>query len=87
LHVGWHRENKKISAYHVFRKYRLKTIYSGTNFSSFLDFRLILFITAQSIFAVEPSAWASWKGILMENITKIKTTKTTKTTFFFTWGH
>jgi hypothetical protein len=43
-----------ISAYHVFRKYRLKNIYSGTNFSIFFDFRLILSITAQSIFAVEP---------------------------------
>jgi hypothetical protein len=27
---------------------------------------------AQSIFAVEPSAWARWKGILIENITKIE---------------
>jgi hypothetical protein len=40
-------KKQKIPAYHVFRKYRLKTIYSGTNFSSFLDFRLILSITAQ----------------------------------------
>jgi hypothetical protein len=32
-------KKQKISAYHVFCKYRLKTIYSGTNFSSFLDFR------------------------------------------------
>jgi hypothetical protein len=57
-------------AYHVFQKYRLKTVYSGTNFSSFPDFRLILSITAQSIFAIEPSA--RWKGILKENFTKIK---------------
>jgi hypothetical protein len=34
---------KKKSAYHVFRKHHLKTIYSGTNFSSFLDFRLYTF--------------------------------------------
>jgi hypothetical protein len=47
-------------------------MYSGTNFSNFLDFRVILSITAQSIFAVEPSVWARWKGILIENITKIK---------------
>jgi hypothetical protein len=60
-----------IPAYHVFRKNRLKTIYSGTHFSSFLDFRLIFSITTQSIFAVEPSVWARWKGILIENITKI----------------
>jgi hypothetical protein len=58
--------------YYDFRKYRLKIIYSGTNFSSFLDFRLILSITAQSIFAVELSVWARWKGILIDNITKIK---------------
>jgi hypothetical protein len=31
----------------------------------------MLSITAQSIFPVEPSAWARWKGILIENITKI----------------
>jgi hypothetical protein len=63
---------QKIWAYHVFRKYRLKTIYSGTNFSSFLDFRLILSITAQSIFAAEPSSWARWKGISIDNFTKMK---------------
>jgi hypothetical protein len=57
-------------AYHVFRKYRLKSIYSGTNFLSFLDFRFILSITAQSIFALEPSAWPRWKGILIDNFTK-----------------
>jgi hypothetical protein len=73
-------KKQKISAYHVFRKHRHKTIYSGTNFSSFLDVRLILSVTAQSIFAVEPSAWERWKGILRENITK--TTKTKTTTFF-----
>jgi hypothetical protein len=44
LLICWHL---KTTAYHVFRKYRLKTIYIGTNFSSFLDFRLILSITAQ----------------------------------------
>jgi hypothetical protein len=81
LHVCWH---KKILAFHVFRKYRLKTIYGGTNFSSFLNFRLILSITAQSIFTVEPSAWARWKCILIENITKIKNNNNF---FFFTWGH
>jgi hypothetical protein len=70
-------QKPKISAYHVFRKYRLKTIYSGTNFLSFLDFPLILSITTQSIFVVEPSAWARWKRILIENITKNKN-KTTK---------
>jgi hypothetical protein len=37
LHVCWHKKN--IWAYYFFRKYRLKTIYSGTNFSSFLGFR------------------------------------------------
>jgi hypothetical protein len=41
LHVWWHKKNK-ISAYHVFRKYHVKTIYSGSNFSNFRDFRLIL---------------------------------------------
>jgi hypothetical protein len=60
-------KKQKISAYYVFRKYRLKIIYSGTNFSSFLDVRLILSITAQSVFAVKLSAWARWKGILIEN--------------------
>jgi hypothetical protein len=44
--------------------YRLKTIYSGANFSLVLDPRRILSITAHSIFAVESSAWARWKGIL-----------------------
>jgi hypothetical protein len=34
--------------------------------------RVKLSITAQSMFAVEPSVWARWKGILIENITKIK---------------
>jgi hypothetical protein len=34
-------KKQKIWAFLVFRKYRLKTIYSGTNFSSFLDFRVI----------------------------------------------
>jgi hypothetical protein len=61
-------KKQKISALHVFQKYTQKTIYSGINFSSFLDFRLILSITAQSIFAVEPSAWTRSKGILIENI-------------------
>jgi hypothetical protein len=74
-------KKQKISAFHVIQKYRLKTIYSGTNFSSLLDFRLILSITAQSIFAVEPSAWARWIGISIENFTKIKTT-----TFFVLLG-
>jgi hypothetical protein len=66
LHVCWHK--KKIWAYHVFRKYRLK-LFIGTKFSSFLDFRLILSITAQSIFAVE-NCWKGWKGILIDNFTK-----------------
>jgi hypothetical protein len=39
----------------------------GTNFSSFLDCRFILSITAQSNFAAEPSAWARSKGISIEN--------------------
>jgi hypothetical protein len=63
-------KKQKISEYHVFRKYRLNIIYSDTNFSSFLDFRVILSITAPSIFAAEPSAWVRWKGILIENIKK-----------------
>jgi hypothetical protein len=42
---------------------------------TFLDFLLILSITAQSIFAVEPSTRARWKGILIKNITKIKNKK------------
>jgi hypothetical protein len=33
-------------------------------------FDLLLYITAQSIFAIEPDAWARWKGILIENIKK-----------------
>jgi hypothetical protein len=37
--------------------------HSGTNFSSFLNFRVILSITAQSIFVVEASALACRKGI------------------------
>jgi hypothetical protein len=41
-------KKQKISAYHIFRLYRLKSICSGTNFSSFLDFRLILSITVHS---------------------------------------
>jgi hypothetical protein len=53
---------------HVFQKYRI--IFSGTNFSRFLDSRLILSISAQSIFAVEPSVWARWTGILTEKIKK-----------------
>jgi hypothetical protein len=31
---------------------------------------VILSITAQSIFVEEPSAWACWKGILIENFEK-----------------
>jgi hypothetical protein len=31
-------KKQKISAYHVFQKYRLKTIYSGTNFSSYTSY-------------------------------------------------
>jgi hypothetical protein len=42
-----------------------------------LDFRLILSITAQLIFAVEPTIWARWKGILIDNITKIKNNNNT----------
>jgi hypothetical protein len=57
---------KKLSANYVFRKYRLKTIYNRTNFSRYLDSQLILFVTAQSIFTVEPSAWVRWKGILLD---------------------
>jgi hypothetical protein len=37
-------------------------------------------ITAQSIFAVKPSAWARWKGILIENI--IKNNKNSNNNFF-----
>jgi hypothetical protein len=81
LHVCWQKQ--KICVIHAFRKYRLKTIYSGTNFSSFLDFRVILSITAQSIFALEPSVWARWKGILRENITKIKNKKNNNNNFLF----
>jgi hypothetical protein len=33
-----------------------------------LDVRVILSIKAQSVFGLEPSAWARWKGILIENI-------------------
>jgi hypothetical protein len=58
LHFCWHKK-QKIYAYQVFQKYRLKNIYSGTNI------RVILSITAQSIFAVKASAWARWKGILL----------------------
>jgi hypothetical protein len=69
---------QKISAYHVFRKYRLITIYSGTNLSRFLVSRLLLSITWPvteidwpSIFAVNPSAWFNGK-------------KTTTFLFYFT---
>jgi hypothetical protein len=34
--------------------------------------RDVLYFIAQSIFAVEPSAWARWKGILIKNILKNK---------------
>jgi hypothetical protein len=61
-------------------------IYSSTNFSSFLDFRVIFSITAQSIFLVEASAWACWKGILKENFKKIKKNKKKTTTTFFLLG-
>jgi hypothetical protein len=37
-----------------------------------LDFRLILSIAAQSIFAIEPSGWACWKGITIDNLKKRK---------------
>jgi hypothetical protein len=50
--------------------------------SSFLDFRLILSITAQSIFAVEPSVWARWKDILLDIITKIKNNNNSNNFFF-----
>jgi hypothetical protein len=43
------RKKQKIYAYYVFRNYRLKNIYSGTNFSRFLDSRLILLITHSSV--------------------------------------
>jgi hypothetical protein len=71
-------------ALHDFLKYRLKTIYSGAKFSSFLDFRLLLSITAQTILAVEPTA--RWEGILIENITKIKNKKNNNNIFFFLLG-
>jgi hypothetical protein len=89
LHVSWQKKKQKMSVSlytHVFRKYHLKTIYSGTSFSSFLDFRLILSITALSIFGVEPSAWARLKGILIENITKIKYKKNNYNRIFFVLG-
>jgi hypothetical protein len=70
-----------------FSKILSKKYLSGTNFSSFLDLRVILSITAQSIFPIEPSAWARWKDILIENITKIKNKKSKNNNFFFTWGH
>jgi hypothetical protein len=63
---------QKIPTYHVFRRYRLKTIYSGTNF---FDFQIILSITAQSIFAVEPSGRARWKVFLIEIIENISRKK------------
>jgi hypothetical protein len=43
-------------------------------------------ITAQSIFAVEPSAWVHWKGKLIENITKIKNKKNNNNNIFFLLG-
>jgi hypothetical protein len=51
-----------------------------------LDFQLILSITAQSIFAVEPSAWARLKGILIENLTKIENKKNNNNNFLFYLG-
>jgi hypothetical protein len=61
---------------------------NGTNFSSFLDFRFILSITAQSIFALEPSAWTCWEGISIDNFTKLKNKKNNnnKTHFFVLLG-
>jgi hypothetical protein len=44
---------------------------------------MLLSITAQSIFAVEPSAWARWKGILIEIIAKIKNKKNNNKNFVF----
>jgi hypothetical protein len=40
------------------------------NYSSFIDFQVILSIMAQSVFVVEPSAWPCWKGIFIENLKK-----------------
>jgi hypothetical protein len=82
------KKKQKIWVYYIFRKNRLKIIYSGTHFSSFLDFRLILYITAQTIFAVEPSAGARWKGISIDHFTKIKNKKNNNNNIFcFTWGY
>jgi hypothetical protein len=38
---------------------------------------------------VQPSAWACWKGILLENLKKKiqKKQKKQQQQLFFTWGH
>jgi hypothetical protein len=38
------------------------------------------------MFAVEPSDWARWKGILIENIKKIKKQEKQHKNFFFYLG-
>jgi hypothetical protein len=73
----------KIICISRFRKYSLKTIYSGTNFKSFLDFRLILSITAKSIFAVKPSVLSSLEMYFNGKFYKNK--KQEKPQLFFYW--
>jgi hypothetical protein len=60
--------HKKQKIYLDFRKYHFKTIHSGSNFLRSLDSRVVLSVTAQSIFGVEPSVSAHWKGILFKKL-------------------
>jgi hypothetical protein len=77
LNFCWHKKNQK---------YRHSTFFENNISKLFIaaqTFRVILYKTAQSIFVVEPSARACWKGILnIEFYKNKKNHKNSKTNFF-----
>jgi hypothetical protein len=62
-------KNKKYGHTKFFENTVLKLLFIAAQsfrVSSIFDLYFI-YITAQSIFAVEPSAWVRWKGISIDN--------------------
>jgi hypothetical protein len=70
LHVCWHK--KKFLHTTFFENTISKLFIAAQTFRVSSIFDIILSITVQSIFAIEPIAWACWEGILLENIKKNK---------------
>jgi hypothetical protein len=91
-------KKQKISAYHVFREYRHKTVYSGTNLSSFLDFWHTFYHSSVNfcgrtncLGALKRyfdknyvSTWSSWKWNYPKNVFSIffKILKTARRRYF-----